>query len=137
MFTCCRVMNGSTLPDAVMTTQVTSTQTYTPDPNEDGDLMPIPDTPPTSVHRPQTLNSGLPTTAPTRKAQTCGHRPPLGIGLRIVEGDDGEASFGEFPWMVAVIQMVLIDDKQRPLYQCGGSLLTPQVVLTSARCLAK
>ena len=34
----------------------------------------------------------------------CGWRNPDGVGFKITGAKDGEASFAEFPWMVAVLK---------------------------------
>ncbi|CAH0561390.1 unnamed protein product [Brassicogethes aeneus] len=48
------------------------------------------------------------------------------IGFRII-GADNDATFGEFPWMLGVLQ-----DKT---YKCGASLIHPQVAVTAAHCV--
>lgn len=63
----------------------------------------------------------------------CGHRNPDGIGFCIVNEQNGEAEYGEFPWMVALAS------KKNNLfvYLCGGSLINLGVVLTAAHCVPK
>jgi len=76
---------------------------------------------------------------PTPQLRTgCGHRNANGVGFRITGDNDNEAQFGEFPWMVAILREEKVDDNPEKLnvYQCGGSLIHPQVVLTAAHCLA-
>lgn len=37
---------------------------------------------------------------------------------------------GEFPWMVAILKEELAAEQVLNVYQCGGSLIHPSVVLT-------
>lgn len=48
------------------------------------------------------------------------------LTLRIL-GDAHEAEFGEFPWMLGILR--------NQAYQCGASLIHPQVALTAAHCV--
>jgi len=65
------------------------------------------------------------------KPKGCGSRNPKGVSFQITGAKDNEAEFGEFPWMVALLRVEGNTDK----YQCGGALIHPQVVLTSAHCV--
>lgn len=75
---------------------------------------------------------------PLREQKGCGQSNPDGIGLRIT-GDqlDNVAAIGEFPWMVAVLSYSLRDNSPQSdkMYECGGSLIHPSVVLTAAHCV--
>nr|XP_029712868.1 phenoloxidase-activating factor 2-like [Aedes albopictus] len=67
----------------------------------------------------------------------CGRRNEDGIGFRITHAKHNETEFGEFPWVVAVMQVEasqveLVAPSSKLL--CGGSLIAPNVVLTAAHC---
>ncbi|XP_063222438.1 phenoloxidase-activating factor 2 [Bacillus rossius redtenbacheri] len=88
--------------------------------------------------KPDTLTAPI-TPRPHARAG-CGARNPDGVGFRITGHGDGEAQFGEFPWMVAVLREEAVGGDggahNLNVYQCGGSLVHPQVVLTAAHCVA-
>ncbi|CAL7939213.1 unnamed protein product [Xylocopa violacea] len=65
----------------------------------------------------------------------CGQRHPDGVGFRITGDNNNEAQFGEFPWMVAILKEESIGDNKLNVYQCGGSLIHKQAVLTAAHCV--
>ena len=75
-----------------------------------------------------------PTPPPTIR-QGCGQRNPEGVTFRITGNKDKESEFGEFPWMVAIINVVQKDNIQQNYYLAGGSLIHPRVVLTAAHRL--
>nr|A0A6J1W8N1.1 RecName: Full=Phenoloxidase-activating factor 2; Short=PFAF2; AltName: Full=Prophenoloxidase-activating factor II [Galleria mellonella] len=80
---------------------------------------------------------------PTKEEQRagCGWRNENGVGFRIIGDKDGEAKFGEFPWMVAILKIEPVNDQDPEgqklnVYVGGGSLIHPQVVLTAAHYVA-
>ncbi|KAH8377364.1 hypothetical protein KR093_005021 [Drosophila rubida] len=76
----------------------------------------------------------LPNKEPTDPVNTykgCGYRNPNGITFKITGAMDQEAEFAEFPWMVAILR----EESQLNLYECGGAIITPDVILTAAHCV--
>ncbi|KAL7027517.1 hypothetical protein ACKWTF_005472 [Chironomus riparius] len=70
------------------------------------------------------------TIKPKLYAGQCGLRNSDGIGFSVTE-KDLEAQYGEFPWMVGILQR----ESGHKIYLCGGSLIAENVVLTAAHCL--
>lgn len=74
---------------------------------------------------------------PPMKSRGCGYLNPKGVHFSITGHKDQEAQFGEFPWMVAVMNVVLDENYDEPInfYLSGGSLIHPKVVMTAAHRL--
>ncbi|XP_073824528.1 phenoloxidase-activating factor 2 isoform X2 [Musca autumnalis] len=65
----------------------------------------------------------------------CGWRNKDGVGYRITGDNDNESQFAEFPWMVAILRTEDAAGEIIHLYDCGGSLIANNVVLTASHCV--
>lgn len=65
------------------------------------------------------------------KVKGCGYRNPRGLGAHITGGTGAESQFGEFPWVIALL------DNYNSSYAGVGVLIHPQVVMTGAHIAAK
>ncbi|CAL4076549.1 unnamed protein product, partial [Meganyctiphanes norvegica] len=72
---------------------------------------------------------------PLESHEKCGVRNSEGVGFTVSGFTEGQAQYGEFPWMVALLQSNTgsgTDQVANNLYLGGGSLIDPLVVLTVA-----
>lgn len=82
------------------------------------------------------MGSGTLPDAPEPIRSYCGIRNPDGIDFKLVGNQEQEAEYGEFPWMVAILDNNYTPrSPNKKLLLCGGSLITPRVVLTVAHCV--
>ncbi|XP_052894149.1 phenoloxidase-activating factor 2-like [Anopheles moucheti] len=82
---------------------------------------------------PTTTGSSVPTVnVPPYNIEGCGHRNPHGVIFTIENNQLSESEYGEYPWTVAIF----VRAKNNSLkYLCGGALIDPAAVLTTASCL--
>jgi len=74
-------------------------------------------------------------TPPPATRTGCGRRNEEGVGFRITGDVDGEAQFGEFPWVVVVLKEEVMNDQRLNVFQCGGALIHPEVNIQTGKIL--
>nr|XP_022909540.1 serine protease 28-like [Onthophagus taurus] len=112
-----------TIPEKDRTTTTSSTTT---------ELTPTKPTPPIPTFKPTTLKPTRP--KPTQlQLSYCGIRNPNGLNTPNVGNDSDEARYGEFPWVVMIFKTDYDSNESRSI--CGGSLISPAVILTAAHCV--
>lgn len=82
-----------------------------------------------------TLEGNVAMPTPTK----CGFRNKNGLGeFGVTENKtEFQAGFGEFPWMVAVLKEVMTHGVETKVFNGGGSLIHPKVVLTIAHIIVE
>ena len=71
------------------------------------------------------------------KHRDCGVRN-LSPNIRIagVHGTRLQPEFGEWPNMCIILNLLEFDGRKEEYYKCGASLISPNIVLTAAHCVA-
>jgi plasma kallikrein len=69
------------------------------------------------------LQIEIPTPPPDMENKsTCGHRNANGVAELQTSAGEGKSEFGEFPWMVMILEETIWGGRNQSIYQCGGSL---------------
>lgn len=89
-----------------------------------------------STFRPIGGSSTTPRTKSIKKIKACGIRQPSGIDFKITGNINNEAEYGEFPWMVALIEKNNSQANSSFAF-CGASLIDQRFVLTAAHCVSR
>ncbi|XP_065355924.1 phenoloxidase-activating factor 2-like [Calliphora vicina] len=77
---------------------------------------------------------------PKQRHDGCGWRNNEGFGFKIAFDTDNDsefAEFAEFPWTVAILRNLDSGGELIHMYECGGSFIAPNVVLTASHCVIK
>lgn len=69
---------------------------------------------------------------PEYVSRGCGYRNDQGVVFKVMNDVDGESQYGEFPWVVAIFSELHESESK---FICGGSLIDPEVILTTADCV--
>lgn len=89
----------------------------------------------TTTRQPTTTGAGTKMIRGFNTVQnSCGIPNPNGIDFKITGNTNNEAEYGEFPWMVALIEKNRTENNSSFAF-CGASLIHQRFVLTAAHCV--